>query len=84
MNFCRLIRNEFELREKMFLKIRDENEMEIATLKSINQSLEARLNAALDSDDGGVEILDSRGFALFCSLAFKLKLRYCSCMCCNG
>ncbi|XP_064389880.1 nephrocystin-3-like isoform X2 [Halichondria panicea] len=56
----RLMRHEFELREKMFLNTRDENEMEIATLKSINQSLEARLNAALDSDDGGVEILDSR------------------------
>ncbi len=59
------MRHEFELREKMFLNTRDENEMEIATLKSINQSLEARLNAALDSDDGGVEILDSRGFVLF-------------------
>ncbi len=58
----RQIRHEFDLREKMFLKIREENEKEISTLKSIMQSLEARLSVALDdSDDGGVEMVEYKG-----------------------
>lgn len=47
----------------MFGKIREENEKEIATLKSIKQSLEARLLSAYDSDDGVADIAvpDPRG-----------------------
>lgn len=46
----------------MFLKIREENEKEISTLKSIMQSLEARLSVALlDSDDGGLETVEPKG-----------------------
>ena len=59
---CRQLRHEFQIREKMFGKIREENEKEIATLKSIKQSLEARLLSAYDSDDvTDVAVPDPRG-----------------------
>lgn len=43
----------------MFLKIREDHEKEIATLKSIKQDLEARLLSAMDSPGEFVDDLES-------------------------
>ncbi len=67
------------MREKLFLKIREENEKEISTLKSIKQSLEARLSAALDSDNGE-EIVEPTGKDFFCFCKAIIMVLIYTCM----
>ena len=47
------------MKERMFLKIREDHEREISTLKSIKQDLEARLLSAMDSPGEPMEDLES-------------------------